>query len=418
MRRNEASSKRIFVWNALGSAVYALSSFLMLLFVARWCGELEAGVFSIGYAIAQLMLTIGVFEATVYFATDAGNRFSHEQYLAFKIVTCAAMIVISIFYVLSFGFDYHKAAVAYALCAFRLIEAFSQFWYAAFQKHERLDVGGFSSVWRMVLAMVAFAGVLLFNGDVVLACVMATVVEVIWVLAYDIPRLRAIVNVGFPDFSLRPLGQIFLACLPLFIASFLAAYLNNVPKYAIESVGTDAMQAVFNVLFMPAFIINLFLIFFMRPTLTTLAQHWLKKEVGPFMSILVRLGLITIGLTLVVILLCIIAGIPVLQWLYAIDLDGMLPALLILMLGGGFLSASNIMYNALVVIRAQQMVIIGYAVAIVVASLIATPIVGQQGVMGACITYCIASLALLATLAVTFIISAKLQLSENERLSA
>ena len=127
MRRNEASSKRIFVWNALGSAVYALSSFLMLLFVARWCGELEAGVFSIGYAIAQLMLTIGVFEATVYFATDAGNRFSHEQYLAFKIVTCAAMIVISIFYVLSFGFDYHKAAVAYALCAFRLIEAFSQF---------------------------------------------------------------------------------------------------------------------------------------------------------------------------------------------------------------------------------------------------------------------------------------------------
>ena len=115
MLRATASNRRIVLWNAAGSAVYALSSFLLLIIVIRTCGEVEGGVFSIGYAIAQLMLTVGVFESTTYFATDAGNRFTYAQYLAFKIATCALMVAASIGYVLSFGFDAHKAAVAYAL---------------------------------------------------------------------------------------------------------------------------------------------------------------------------------------------------------------------------------------------------------------------------------------------------------------
>lgn len=410
MLRTEASRKRIYLWNAAGSGVYALSSFLMLLIVVRFCGDEEAGVFSMGYAIAQLMLTIGVFECTVYFATDAANRFSHEQYLAFKICTCTAMVIASIVYIIPFGFDAHKAAVAYALCAFRLLEALDQYWYAAFQKHERLDIGGFSSVWRMVLAMVVFAAITLMNGDVVLACVAATLVEALWLALYDIPRLRKIVRVGKPDFNPKALGQLLWACLPLFLASFLSAYLNNIAKYAIDAVGNDQMQAVFNVLFMPAFVINLFLIFFMRPSLTTLANHWLRREGKPFMAILGKLLAIAAGITVVVLALCAFIGIPLLEWFYGMDLEGLVFALLIVMLGGGFLSASNVFYNAIVVIRVQHTVIIGYAVAIIIASLIAYPLVATQGIMGACISYCIACTVLFLVFAAIFFICYRLKM--------
>ena len=404
MLRTEASHKRIVIWNAAGSAVYAFSSFLMLLIVVRLCGDVEAGVFSIGYAIAQLMLTVGIFESTTYFATDAGNRFTYAQYLAFKVVTCTLMIVVSIFYVMSFGFDEHKAAVAYALCAFRLFEAVAQYWFAAFQKLERLDIGGFSSVWRSVIAIVLFAAVLFANQDVVMATVVATISEAIWIAGYDIPRLRKIVRIGRPDFSVRPQLQLFWACLPMFVASFLAAYLNNVSKYAINDVGTDEMQAVFNVLFMPAFVINLFLIFFMRPSLTTLANHWLHHDFPPFARILTRLLAIAGGITVGVIAVCAVIGIPLLEWFYGIGLDGQLPALLVVMLGGGFLSASNVFYNALVVIRMQHSVLVGYVIAIVIALVTATPLVASQGIMGACIAYCIACVALFAAFAVIFVV--------------
>jgi len=394
------------LWNAAGSAVYAFSSFLMLLIVIRACGDVEGGIFSIGYAIAQLMLTVGIFESTTYFATDAGNRFTYAQYLAFKIVTCVLMVVVSIFYVMSFGFDEHKAAVAYALCAFRLFEAVAQYWFGAFQKLERLDIGGFSSVWRSVIAIALFAAVIFATGDVVMATVVATVSEAAWIALYDIPRLRMIIHVGLPDFTPRVQLQLLWACLPLFVSSFLAAYLNNICKYAINDVGTDQMQAVFNVLFMPAFVINLFLIFFMRPSLTTLAKHWLEREMAPFLRILGKLLAIAAGITIGVIAACAVVGIPILEWFYGMDLTGQMPALLVVMLGGGFLSASNVFYNALVVIRSQHSVLVGYALAIVIATLVAVPLESAQGIMGACIAYCISCAALFVAFAATFAICA------------
>ena len=406
MIRETASQKRIVLWNAAGSAVYAFSSFLMLLIVVRACGEVEGGIFSMGYAIAQLMLTIGVFESTTYFATDAGNRFTHAQYLAFKFVTCALMIIASIFYVMSFQFDAHKASVAYALCAYRLFEAFSQYWYGAFQKAERLDLGGFSSVWRSIISIVLFAGVLLPTGDVTLAVVVATISEVVWIIGYDIPRLRKIVHIGKPDFSPRPLGQLFWACLPMFISSFLAAYLNNICKYAIDSAGTDEMQTIFNILFMPAFVINLFLIFFMRPSLTTLAKLWLERNARPFMGILAKLLGLAALITLGVELACALIGIPILEWFYGVDLEGQTGALLIVMIGGGFLSASNVFYNALVVIRNQHSVLVGYVVAIVLASVIATPLVAGYAIMGACTAYAISCALLFILFAITFALCA------------
>ncbi len=411
MLRTEASHKRIVLWNAAGSAVYAFSSFLMLLIVVRICGDVEAGIFSIGYAIAQLMLTVGIFESTTFFATDAGNQFTYEQYLAFKIFTCALMIVVSIVYVSSFGFDQHKALVAYALCAFRLFEALAQYWFAAFQKLERLDIGGFSSVWRSVIAIVLFAAVLFVNQDVAMAATLAAVSEAVWIAAYDIPRLRKIVRIGRPDFTLKVQAKLLWACLPMFVASFLAAYLNNVSKYAIDEVGTNEMQTVFNVLFMPAFVINLFLIFFMRPSLTTLASHWLNHEFPPFAKILVRLLAIAAGITVGVIAVCAVIGIPLLEWFYGIDLTGYMPALLVVMLGGGFLSASNVFYNALVVIRMQHAVLIGYVLAIGVAVATAVPLVLAQGIMGACIAYTIACVALFVAFAVIFVVCARIKRS-------
>lgn len=414
MLRDSASQKRILLWNAAGSAVYALSSFLMLLIVVRACGEVEAGIFSMGYAIAQLMLTVGVFESTTYFATDAGNRFSHEQYLAFKLTTCALMVVASVFYVMSFHFDAHKAAVAYALCAYRLFEAVAQYWYGAFQKAERLDVGGFSSVWRSLISIALFAGVLLGTGNVTGAVVAATVSEVLWIAAYDVPRLRRIVRVGRPDFSPKPLGQLFWACLPLFVSSFLAAYLGNICKYAINDVGTEAMQTVFNILFMPAFVINLFLIFFMRPSLTKLAKLWLERDVRPFMGILAKLLGLAAVITLAVEAACALVGIPLLELFYGVDLAGQLGALLVVMLGGGFLSASNVFYNALVVIRSQHAVLAGYLAAIAAASCIAVPLVASHAVMGACVAYAASCAVLFAAFAAIFAFCMKRKLKKKD----
>lgn len=407
MLRTTASLKRVFIWNSMGSAVYALSSFLLLIIVGRVCGEAEGGVFSIGYAIAQLMLTIGVFEATTYFATDAENRFTYAQYLGFKLVTCALMIVASIVYITSFGYDAHKALVAYALVAYRLFEALSQYWFAAFQKENRLDISGFSTTWRSIISIVVFAVALVISKDIVVSMLLSSASELAWILAYDVPRLGKIRKVGRPDFSPKPLLRLFAACFPLFISSFLAIYLGNVCKYAIDAVGTEQMQYVFNVLFMPSFVINLFVNFFIRPSLTHMAELWLNREVRAFMKVVAKLLGAVVGITVFVVAACAVVGIPVLELLYGIDLAGYLPALLVLLVGGGFLSASVVFYNAMVIIRAQGGVLVSYALAIVVASLIATPFVAAGGVMGASVAYAASCAGLLVCFVLVFAFSAR-----------
>ena len=409
MYRNTTTQQRIFFWNAAGGVVYALSSFLMLLIVVRCCGNDEAGIFSIGNAISQLMITIGIFEATIFFATDAENRFSHEQYLANKLVTCALMIVVSLLYVSSFHFDPHKAAVAYALCAYRLLDALAQFWFGAFQKHNRLDVGGFSCVWRILLSLLAFAICVAITSDVVLACILATIIEIAWLALYDVPRLNKIIQIGKPDFSLGPLLKLLYACFPLFVASFLLAYLTNIPKYAIEAVGSNTMQTIFNVLFMPTFVINLFLVFFIKPSLTTLADNWLHNNKKSFMLTLTKLLIVSLIITIAVLLLSWIAGIPLLELFYGVDLTGETTSLLILMLGGGFLATANVFYNSLVVIRAQYTVVIGYGVAIIISKIAANPLVESLGVMGACEAYSISCAGLMVSFAILFAIGFSLK---------
>lgn len=410
--RTTASQKRVFIWNSVGSAIYAISSFLLLIIVVRVCGVDEGGIFSIGYAIAQLMLTIGVFEATTYFATDAEDRFTYAQYLGFKLVTCGLMIVASVVYITSFGYDAHKTLVAYALCAYRLFEALSQYWFAAFQKENRLDIGGFSTTWRSVISIVVFASALVLTKDIVLSMLLSSASEAVWICCYDIPRLRRIRSVGKPDFSLKPLASLFAACFPLFISSFLAIYLGNVCKYAIDAVGTAEMQTIFNVLFMPSFVINLFVNFFIRPSLTHMAELWLKREVRAFMKTIVKLLGAVVGVTLFVVVGCIIVGIPILEAFYGIDLEGCLPALLILLFGGGFLSASVVFFNAMVIIRAQNGVLVGYVLGIVIAQLIATPFVVAAGVMGASVAYAISCAGLLLCFVLVFAWSARVRMKK------
>ena len=80
--------------------------------------------------------------------------------------------------------------------------------------------------------------------------------------------------------------------------------------------------------------------------------------------------------------------------------------LLVVLLGGGFLSASNVFYNAMVVIRTQNAVVVGYVGAIVVATLVSAPLVEAAGVTGASVAYALSCLVLAVLFAGLFALGA------------
>lgn len=398
MNQDTPSKHKVIFWNAAGSIVTALASFIYPFIIIRYCGpngpELS-GDYSLTMAIAQLMYTVGVFEATTYFATDTLNRFTSEQYFGFKFLSCGAMAILSVIYVLQFGLTSYQIHLALWLCAFKLIDAFSMYFFAAFQKVGRLDISGYSSVWQVLVSLGSFSLTCFLTQDLIYAAISATIANLIWTGVYNGIRMKQICPIKGPDFNPKAMKQLLIELFPLFLATFLAGYLANIPKYAIDKYWTNEMQAIFGILFMPSFVINLFLIFIMRPVLTPLSKKWNDGEIKPFTLITLKILGAVVCMTIIVLLGCWWIGIPVLRFIYPIISSDDLIPLIIVMAGGGLMGASNALYNALIIQRKQHYVLGAYAIAVLIGSAIANPLTKDYGLAGASMTYLLSSLALL-----------------------
>ena len=71
----------------MGSLTNAAASVILLMAVTRSCGAAVGGVFSIAFAIAQLMLTIGGYEMRPYQSTDVTEQFSFRHYFTSRLFT-------------------------------------------------------------------------------------------------------------------------------------------------------------------------------------------------------------------------------------------------------------------------------------------------------------------------------------------
>ena len=184
-------------------------------------------------------------------------------------------------------------------------------------------------------------------------------------------------------FHWAKLRSLFLACLPLFIGSYLASYLENAPKYAIDTYLSSSDQAYYGILAMMAFVVNLFSGFAFRPMLTPLAVHWNNRQMGEYLRIVRRLLLWVAALILICEVGAYLLGIPVLSFIYGTDLSQQKGVLLLVILGGGINSLGTILYHSLTVMRKQRWLLIGYIIAAISAFFIAPAFVQAYGLIGA-----------------------------------
>ncbi len=197
------------------------------------------------------------------------------------------------------------------------------------------------------------------------------------------------------------LYNILWQCLPLFINGFLIMAIYNAPKNAIDlcterGFVQAGIQTDYNIIFMPASVINLFLIF-LRPFMTQMAYARTQKNDRNFYKMLRKI----IGGLLVFSLISIIGayllGIPVLELIYSRDLVSYRTELIIIMVAGGMNSLATALDNIVTVIRAQHILVFSYLFAWIVVKIISYNIVKEYSLHGAVIVFLIAMLILLIT---------------------
>lgn len=400
------TTKKIFIWNMLGSLSAAVLSVVLLMVVTRFLSPIDSDSYAFAYSFANMMIVIALFQVRNYQATDIGEKYSFTQYFIARLITSFLMLAVSVVYLLITPNDSYKSQVILLVCLYRLTDAFSDLYQGMFQQHERLDIAGKSLTYRNSLIFVLYTFVIVYARDLVLALQITCLVSILFILFYDVRKGHSFEKIHFKMFkdkeNQKKSWQLLAESFPLFLNGFLIIYIYTQPKYAIETMThlnkiPLGSQTIFNILFMPAFVMNLMMLFF-RPQITQMAISLLKGQMDYFKAIQVKLFSYLAGLMTLVLLGSALLGIPFLSLLYATPLNSFWLAFMTIMVGGSIGSFATAIDNILTAMRKQQYLVIPYLGSFVVSLLMTNRLVESYHLFGA-------SLSFLLTMSVWLILS-------------
>lgn len=390
---NIESVKKNFIWNMLGSGIYAITSMILVIAVVRSIGEEKGGVFAIALTLSQMLIYIAYFEMRTFQVTDVKNEYKFKDYYTAKLFTCTAMLVISLVYILLKGYSNEKAIIIFLMCIYKMIDGYADAFEADFQKIGRLDLAGKSLCFRTIFSTTVFIVAIFFSKHTILSLIIAIIVAIIGVYIFNILIIKDFDKIEITK-DFRIIINVLKSCFPLFAGVFLWTYILSASRIAIDANMPSEYQTYYTALFMPVSIINLFCTFVFRPILTTLSESYGNNEMGSFRNSIMKSITIMIGFTSFCMAGAYFIGIPILSWLYDCNLSPYRFELVFLMMSGGLNALSVIMYYILTIMRRRKSILAGYVFAAALAMVISSPLVKLYGILGAAWSYFIVTLFL------------------------
>ncbi len=408
MKRFLIGSKNIerdsYVWNMLGTTVIAFQSVILLMILTRVGGLESSGIFTIAYTTANLLLTVGKYGMHNFHVSDTVPIFSFGDYRSSRWITTFAMMAASVGYaLLSMAGAEHSAEKTWIIvwmCLFKAVDAVEDVYASLYQQRGRLDVAGKMITVRGVLTVVFFSVALLVCKDLLISVILTTAFTTALFLLLN-GMCRSICREQMSEkTSFRRVWKLLYLCLPLFLIGFLSYYMTNAPKYSIDAMLSDEVQACYGFIAMPVFVVGLMGNYLFNPVIRPLSEHWQAGDFPWFKKQIAKQSIIVIAITVICVAGAYLVGIPALSLLYGTDLSAYRTELLVLVASGGFLALSNQLMTVITIIRRQKLLLIGYGFCAVLALALSPVVVSQFHIIGAAIL----ELGLMMILCIVFVV--------------
>lgn len=392
-----------FIWNMIGSMLNAFQSVIMLMILTRTGSLLEAGIYTIAYANANLFLMIGKYGMRNFQVSDVKEQFSFAEYRISRYLTTIIMLLVSIGYTIyaSKTNDYtaNKSMCIIWMCLFKLVDSIEDAYHGLYQQKGRLDIAGKCMTIRMIMTILIFSLSVIFLKSLLPALIISTIATAIIFIIFTAFTYGEF-KCSHENTCKDKIWLLLKVCFPLFLGSFLAFYIGNAPKYAIDSTLNDELQACYGFIAMPVFVIGLLNNFIFNPIITKMSFMWNEKDFKSFKKLFLTQIIIIIAITAVCEAGAYLIGIPVLSLMYNTNLVPYKTELLILLLGGGFLALSGLFVTIITIMRMQKTLLFGYGTVAILAYIASPIIVKQYAMTGAAVLY----LFLMIFLCILFII--------------
>lgn len=375
-----------FFWNSLGGILNAGQSVLVLMVITRVLGLAAAGVYSIAFATGNLFLYLGEYGVRNVQVSDLTEQYPFRDYLAHRILTVFLMLALgACCCVFSYGrgtYSLEKSLTVFAMCLLKAVDCIEEVYEGRLHQRGRLDLAGKVMTVRLVVSIGGMlAAAVLFHSLLIatdIAAALAAVSAFCMLFCY---RKEVAFTPGLV--SRRNVGALMRVCFPVCAANFLQFYLINAPKYAIDAAMEETVQAQYNFIAMPVFVIQLLGMFLYQPVLGRMSA---AAANGDRRALLSDIRKIVLGI-LVIAAVCLagawVLGIPVLSLLYATDLSSFRSELMWILVGGIFLALSGFLCAVLTILRRQSAILVIYAAGAVLSLILTGQMVRSSGILGA-----------------------------------
>ena len=392
-------TKRDFMWNSIGQGAWGVVFPFLTIVVTQLSGVELAGMFSFAFVLANLLYILANYGVRTYQVSDLDEYHSFSDYQVNRIATCVIMMIVGFLICRIVGFDGDMGTMCMGIFAYRAVDALGEVYEGRLQQVDKLYLGGVSLALRSVAAFAVFSVFLIVTGSLPLASIAMAVAALVTFLFVTFPLTLFETPRSMPP-SLRSIGILFRECFPVFLALFLYAVIDNMPKFVMQGAGLPYdNQLYFNALYFPAQAILITVQLIYRPMLVKMANAWADESRRR------RFDLLIVGMCVVILVITVIGiafmawiGLPIMGFLYGLDFGPYAQLSYIMLAAGGVTAAIDFLYQVITILRRQQVVMGLYLITFGFSLLVLILMTTMMGLQGAVVGYLIVMAILLILL--------------------
>ncbi len=238
-----------FWWAFAGNVIYAGCQWGMIAVLAKLGSPTAVGRFALGLAVTAPVFMLANLQLRTIQATDASREHPFGQYLALRLMTTAAALIVVAAVVAWAGYHGETAAVIAVVAAAKACEAVSDVCYGLWQQKERLDFIAKSMTIRGLASLAGLAAGFLASGRVLGAALGMAAAWCGVLMAYDLRCCVMLLRKAHsaaglskegwsssfkPQWDFDRLKSLAKLALPLGVVMMLISLHTNIPRYLVE----------------------------------------------------------------------------------------------------------------------------------------------------------------------------------------
>jgi len=398
----EKNNVKNFIWNAIGLTANSAVSLVFLIVVKLLNGVEEAGIFTYSYSLCILFYYIAIYFNRPFQIANVESDKKFNSFLSTRIITSILSLLIILLFSIISRFSLYKILVICLLMVYKVCDAISDVFHGDLQKKGNLYVVGIAYFLKALFGIITFIIVDLLTSNLILSISSLIIINIIIFIVYDFNKFKFTYNEKI-SLNISNVRNILKSSFYIFLFQFISIYLVNCEKYVITYFSSNSIQTIFGILIMPATILSLIGNYLLIPFINKLHDFNCKRAFKSYKKLGNRILTALFVFGIFTLIICYIIGIPLLNFVYQVELDKYKIDLLIIIIGAVFNSAGMICSGMLTILGKNKIQVYVYASISIITTFICFILTKGDIILGASLTYSISCIGLFSTFMIIYI---------------